>query len=207
MPYLPNELVQFYKESKDAIQKRLQEFENVPKEQYFYELCYCLCTPQSSAINAEKVVNKLFELDFRNNNFNPAEILASRKHYIRFHNQKAQRLLEMKSNYKKILKILEQNDTAFNKRELLVTIVKGFGYKESSHFLRNIGYKNLAIIDRHLLKNLLKCNVISEIPKNINKKKYLEIEERFLNFSQQINIPLDELDLLFWSYETGLILK
>ncbi len=207
MQFLPDELKLHYEQKKIAIKKRLTEFAGVTKEQYFYELCYCLCTPQSSAINADKVVKKLSELDFKNNSFNPVEILANRKHYIRFHNQKAQRLLEMKSNFEIIQDILNQDDTAFNKREQLVSTIKGFGYKESSHFLRNIGYKNLAIIDRHLLKNLLKCKVISEIPKNINKKMYLEIEDKFLKFAEQIGIPLDELDLLFWSYETGIILK
>ncbi len=85
--------------------------------------------------------------------------------------------------------------------------VKGLGYKESSHFLRNIGYKNLAILDRHILKNLKDLRVIRYIPKSLNKNKYLEIEDKFQNFSKRINISMDELDLLFWSIETGEVFR
>ena len=92
-------------------------------------------------------------------------------------------------------------------REFLVKNVKGHGYKEVSHFMRNIGYKNLSILDRHILKNLKKYKVIDEIPKSLTAKKYCEIEDKFLEFSKKINIPMDHLDLLFWSRETGEIFK
>jgi N-glycosylase/DNA lyase len=92
-------------------------------------------------------------------------------------------------------------------REWLIKNVKGIGYKESSHFLRNIGYKNLAILDRHILRNLEKFKVINKIPKTLNKKQYLSIEDKFYNFSKKIKIPMDELDLLFWSIETGKVFK
>jgi N-glycosylase/DNA lyase len=84
----------------------------------------------------------------------------------------------------------------------------GFGLKEASHFLRNIGSEfDLAILDRHIIKNLLRYGVIDEIPKSLTKKQYLMIEERMKKFSKKIGIPLAELDLLFWSEETGEIFK
>ncbi|MEM3584736.1 MAG: hypothetical protein QW193_05630, partial [Nitrososphaerales archaeon] len=80
--------------------------------------------------------------------------------------------------------------------------------KEASHFLRNIGLgKDFAILDRHILKNLKEFNVIKDIPKSISKKVYLDIENKMREFSKQINIPMDELDLLFWSKETSFIFK
>jgi len=80
--------------------------------------------------------------------------------------------------------------------------------KEASHFLRNIGLgKDLAILDRHILKNLKEYGVINEIPKSITKKVYIAIEDKMREFSKRINIPMDELDLLFWSKETGIIFK
>jgi len=85
--------------------------------------------------------------------------------------------------------------------------VLGMGYKESSHFLRNIGKRDLAIIDRHILKGLLRCGVLKSLPKTLSRKTYLEIEKQFQKFSEEINIPMDELDLLFWSMVTGEILK
>ena len=88
----------------------------------------------------------------------------------------------------------------------LVKNVKGLGLKEASHFLRNTGHENLAILDRHILKNLAKLNII-ELPKTLTPKIYFEIENKFQNFSKEVNIPMDELDLLFWSMETGEIFK
>ena len=95
-----------------------------------------------------------------------------------------------------------------NLRTEIVKAFKGIGYKESSHFLRNIGFgKDIAILDRHILKNLVKVNIIEEIPKTITPKKYLEIEEKMRIFCQKIGIDMDQLDLLFWSEETGEIIK
>ncbi len=207
MKQLPVELKKHYHKNRELIKKRLNEFAAIPKEVYFYELCYCICTPQSSAKNAEKVEQKLIEMDFLNQDINPVELLAKREHYIRFHNQKSKRLVEAKNKYPKLLEILDSSIAPIAKRERIVELIKGIGYKEASHFLRNIGYKNLAIIDRHLLKNLIKCGIIESIPKSISKTKYLEIEEKFKDYAKKVNISLDELDLLFWSYETGMILK
>ena len=92
-------------------------------------------------------------------------------------------------------------------REWLIKNIKGVGYKESSHYLRNIGYENLAILDRHILKNLNKHNVIDEIPRSLTKKKYLKIESKFKEFAGRVKIPMDELDLLFWAEQTGKVFK
>jgi thermostable 8-oxoguanine DNA glycosylase len=88
MKQLPIELKEHYLKNFKLIQQRLSEFASIPVENYFYELCYCICTPQSSARNAEKVEKKLIEMDFLNQDFNPVELLSNREHYIRFHNQK-----------------------------------------------------------------------------------------------------------------------
>ena len=93
-------------------------------------------------------------------------------------------------------------------REWLVANVRGLGYKEASHFLRNVGRgEELAILDRHVLKNLVKHNAIEEIPKTLTKKRYMEIEQKMKEFSQKVSIPLAHLDLLFWSEEAGRVFK
>jgi N-glycosylase/DNA lyase len=38
--------------------------------------------------------------------------------------------------------------------------VKGLGYKEASHFLRNIGVKGHAILDKHVMRCLADVGVI-----------------------------------------------
>lgn len=80
--------------------------------------------------------------------------------------------------------------------------------KEASHFLRNIGFSNnqIAILDRHILKNLKAQNLIKET-KIKSEKHYLEIEQIYLNYAKETNIPADELDLLWWSQENGEIFK
>jgi N-glycosylase/DNA lyase len=93
-------------------------------------------------------------------------------------------------------------------REWLVQNIKGIGYKEASHFLRNIGFgEKIAILDRHILKNLNQLGVIEELPKTISRAKYIWIEEKMKGFARQIDIPISHLDLLLWYKETGEIFK
>jgi len=115
-------------------------------------------------------------------------------------------LIEFKEN-KQILSELKKLKCNKVKREFLVRNVKGLGYKEASHFLRNTGHRDLAILDRHILKNLAKLKVIKEVPNSLGASKYLEIEDRFSKFSSKVGIAMDELDLLFWSMETGKVFK
>ncbi len=203
----PSYIVDKYKELKTPIRNRLKEFSLVPESEYFYELCFCICTPQSRARNAFQVVEKLKKVDFYNKPFNPVKLLNHKDHYVRFHNQKANRLQKLISTYPKVLELLNSNLSSFDKRNGIKELVDGFGYKEASHFLRNIGYRDLAVLDRHILKHLVICKALKEVPKVGSAKQYFEVEKKFLKFAQNVGIPIDELDLLFWSYETGEILK
>ncbi len=207
MAFLPNMLYSKYQLLKEPIKKRLADFAAVAEDEYFYELCYCICTPQSKAKSAAVVQKKLKELDFLNNNLNPVDILRDPDNYIRFHNEKAERLMSAKELFPQISDVLHSEISIFEIRDWIIDNFKGMGMKESSHFLRNIGKKGLAILDRHVLKHLLLCEVILEPPRSLNKKKYKDIEFLFTVFSEEISISIDELDLLFWSYETGEILK
>ena len=132
---------------------------------------------------------------------------------VRFKNQKAEYIVEAKklfliNNKISIKPKIEHINSVLNKREWLVKNVKGMGYKESSHFLRNIGFgEEIAILDRHILKNLKLFGVIKVIPKTLSAKKYSEIEKKMINFSKQIKIPLKHLDLVLWYRDTGEIFK
>jgi N-glycosylase/DNA lyase len=81
------------------------------------------------------------------------------------------------------------------------------GMKEASHVLRNIGYRGIAIIDRHILTHMVQCGIIADDTVPSSQKKYLEIEAKWLHFASDIRIDPDELDLVFWSLQTGEILK
>ncbi len=202
-----DELRRDYAGSRTRIRARLEEFARVPQAEYFYELVYCLLTPQSSAVNAAKAVERLREADFLSRDFDPSVVLFRKEHYIRFHNTKAMRLLEAKRGLPGILAALGEESSPPEKRSWFVRNVKGLGWKEASHFLRNIGYRDLAILDRHILKNLRRHRIIRTLPKSLTPSRYQSIERRFRRFAEELAIPMDELDLLFWSRETGEILK
>lgn len=196
-----------FAELRPQILARLEDFRRVPPEQRFYELCYCLCTPQSKAENADAVVKILQEQEFERTGFNPVSILRDKAHYIRFHETKAQRLLKVREEWLHIASVLDSALGDEQKREWLVENVDGMSWKEASHYLRNIGYRNLAILDRHTLKHLVRCGVFAEVPNIAGKARYLAAGESFKRFAEHIGIAMDELDLYFWASEAGLILK
>lgn len=209
---LSPELLEFYNKTKHLILNRLEDFTHIPSENYFYEFCYCICTPQSKARNALIIQNVLQEADFYKTPFDTTELLRQKENYVRFHNVKSARLLESRSYFKNILDLIlnfkqKHSEDSFILRDEIVNQVNGFGMKESSHFLRNIGFRNLAILDRHILHHLEQLEVIPLGTKITNNKKYREIENLFKEYSEEIQIPMDELDLLFWSFQTGEILK
>ncbi|MDQ1265484.1 MAG: N-glycosylase/DNA lyase [Bacteroidota bacterium] len=204
---LPELLLDKYMELKPVINSRLKEYTQVAEKDYFYELCYCLMTPQTKAESAFKVQIKLTAANLYNQPFNPSEILGDKAHYIRFHNAKSLAILQARDRFNDVLSILKSKNEAKAKRQWLDQTIKGIGMKESSHFLRNIGYRGLAILDRHILKHLVGCGVFNENPNISTESRYLEVENKFQEFADSVRITMDELDLLFWSYETGRILK
>ncbi len=197
-----NKVRSYYKPKRLLIKKRLAEFSK--NKDYFYELCFCLLTPQSNAKKCYECIQILKKKDFLNKTFDVKKYL---KNKTRFYRNKSNYLIQYKKNHRKIIDIIKKTEDSKQIRKYLVENIKGIGHKEASHFLRNIGYRNLAILDRHILKNLKSLDIIESIPKILDKNKYLEIEQRFYNFSREINIPMDELDLLFWSIETGEIFR
>ena len=197
-----------YQDRKEAIKRRLNEFCQVLPSDYFYELAYCLLTPQSSAVHAESVIAKLKSERFFETGFHPEHILRQKIHYVRFHRTKSKHLLRVREEFPDIVEMLQRETASNEMREWLVKNVKGLGYKEATHFLRNIGKNDgLAILDRHILRNLKRFGAIRSLPQTVSKKHYLRIEKKMQEFASRLSIPQDELDLLFWSMETGEIRK
>lgn len=207
------ELLKDYRKRKKEIKRRLEDFKHVYKKRdkdIFSELCFCILTPQAKAVSCDAAIRRL---ERRNLLFAGArkEIRTCLKG-VRFPNNKARYLIEAREFFKngKGLDVKSKIDTrdVFKTREWLVRNIKGFGYKEASHFLRNIGFgKDLAILDRHILKNLKNYKVIKEIPRALSKEEYMWIEGKMRKFFKRVNISMEEVDLLFWSMETGMIFK
>ncbi|MHC1631467.1 MAG: N-glycosylase/DNA lyase [Methanotrichaceae archaeon] len=205
----------FHDSIKDEIAARLDEFRGVWEtgndRDLFAELAFCLLTPQSRARTCWSAVQRLRENDllFTGSSDQISEELPG----IRFKTRKAIYIVKAREQFTKdgrifIRPLVSGFSDSYKAREWLVKNVKGLGHKEASHFLRNIGLgENLAILDRHILKNLKLLGVVKEIPKSLTKKKYLEIEENMKKFSEKTGIFMSHLDLVLWSKETGKIFK
>ncbi len=188
-------------EIKEVVDRRIKEFENADDK--FGEMCFCILTANSSAEMGIKIQENLHDEFCNSSKDELRERLKG--HGYRFPNR-AEYICHNRK-YTDIDKILNSFSDEQRAREWLAKNVKGFGYKEASHFMRNIGYKNLAIIDRHILRVMEKHGLIDGIPKSLNKERYLSIEKKLEEMACKLDITLSELDLYMWYMETGKILK
>ncbi|MBI5355214.1 MAG: N-glycosylase/DNA lyase [Candidatus Aenigmarchaeota archaeon] len=197
-----------YGKRKKDIKKRLMDFRETgkDKEKTRLEMFFCLCTPQSKALSCWSAISEMKEKGLLDNGSKGeiSKLISSKG--VRFKNNKARYIIEARGKFADVWNVLNAKKPQ-EAREWLVENINGYGYKEASHFMRNSGYRELAILDRHILKNLEKLGVIDSVPKALTKKNYFEIENRFREFSEKTGIPMDELDLLFWAEEAGLIFK
>jgi len=222
-----------YNLKREKIRERLNQFEKFFNEPYswsyagnelrlipseakddhriFEELSFCIFTANTSAEMGLRAVDAVrnvlitgsagdmtrrLEGVYRFNNVRPAHIIHTRDYLKNSLN------FELK---KKIKSFRDKNELrdffALNKG------IKGLAYKESSHFLRNIGFKGYAILDKHIINSLHEFRFLPTNDKPKNPRNYLEIEQKFIDFSKQVGIGMDELDLLLWSRKNGRILK
>ena len=189
------------------IQDRLTQFSAVKKKgiaEIFKELCFCIMTANCGA---EKCIEIHEKIGFDFLSLNEQNLIKKFKEYgYRFPNVRSNYIINARAYQNDILRQVSNTSDESELREWLVKNVKGLGYKEASHFARNIGYKNLAIIDFHIIDLLVKHNII-EKPKHLSKSKYLEIESILKDLGNKLNLNLAELDLYLWYLETGRILK
>ena len=194
-----------YRIKKDRIKENLKKFKSVSEDKWIDELIFCTLTPQSNAQKCWQAVREIKKISEKSEE-SIKNILRTK---TRFHNNKTNYILHNLNNWNGIKnKINKEKLNPIELRNWLSENIKGYGLKEASHFLRNIGLSNnkITILDRHILKNLKELKIIDE-DKIKNKRDYLEKEKRFINFSKEVKIPIDELDLLFWSNENGEIFK
>jgi|SRR3989338_1371433 len=222
-----------YINKKQKIQERLNQFEKFFSEPYswhyasgelkllpseakddyrlFEELAFCIFTANTSAEMGAKAVDAVrnvlingsademtrrLEGIYRFNNIRPAHIIHTRNYLKNTLNFQLKNKIKSFKNKDEL-----RNFFALNKD------VKGLGMKEASHFLRNIGFRGYAILDRHIINSLNEFGVLSTNDKPKNAKEYLETEQKFIDFSKQAGIDMNELDLLLWSRKNGRILK
>jgi len=188
------------------INSRVQEFKEIDKksnDELFKELCFCILTANFNAEKSIKIQNKIGECFLTDSKDVLAQKLRDCGH--RFPNTRANYISESikcKDSLGAIVQIHDGNVL----RDWIVENVKGLGYKEASHFLRNVGFDDYAIIDFHIVDLLVDYKLI-EKPKTITKRKYMLIENLLKKLARKTGLTLAELDLYLWYMETGKILK
>ncbi len=208
-------LKQAYKKKRTSIRERLGDFKKIiaqaDDKRLFEELAFCICTAGASAKmgirsveamksslpngSLKRLQTTLYGVH-RFPNARPAYIVHTREYLKREYNFQIRDL------------ILSFNDP-LGRRDFFAKNknIKGIGYKEASHFLRNIGFSGYAILDKHIIGTLYELGVIESPKPPTTRDRYLQVEDRLKGFADDIGIHIDELDLLLWSEKTGEILK
>ncbi len=180
-------------------------FEKKSEKDWFSELCFCLLTANTSSEMGIRMQNSLgfegfYEL--------PEKKLAKRLRELkyRFYNRRAEFIVKARKHFgvKEKVKEFENEREA---RDYLQKNVTGLGFKEASHFLRNTGSDNVAILDRHVIKIMNEYKLIPEPPKYVNASNYLKLESRLDNFAEKTGLNHSQLDLYLWYMKTGKVLK
>ncbi|MDD5650017.1 MAG: hypothetical protein PHF86_06340 [Candidatus Nanoarchaeia archaeon] len=163
----------------------------------FYNLCFCVLVPQTKFKTVLSVINMLKDEKFYARPIH-REALLKIISTIRFKNRKVDYLLAAKYKfeefYKKLSPLLESERDTRAIRSFVVGEIKGIGLKAASHFLRNLGIEDLAIVDTHILQHL--C---------VTGKKFdyfsIEDEVRARAISQGVSVAV--YDALVWGQRSG----
>lgn len=221
------ELIALKDTIKPYVEKRLAEFKELgktgkttfdfrPFADYVYtadifsELCFCLLTANSSALMGIKLQIKIGIEGFRNLSLEELEReISSAGH--RFARQRAERIVKAREKFESVMELLNGSKDGKSIRDLLSDTcskykVQGFGLKEASHFLRNIGFEDIAIVDRHIFRYLKEKKLLPDY-KTITRKIYLEAERRLEEICHKLGMSQAELDLYIFYYKTGKVLK
>jgi N-glycosylase/DNA lyase len=192
---------------KKLVDARIGEFKQnggKTSREIFKELCFCILAANFNAERSIEIQKKIGDGFLTLPLPQLAEELKALGH--RYPETRARYIVEARRYADSLKEIISSFKDANSLREWLVKNVKGIGFKEASHFLRNIGFSDLAIIDFHIVNVLSKYGLINEF-KTMTRKRYLEIESILRKIARCLNISLAELDLFLWYLETGKVLK
>ncbi|HJQ68922.1 MAG TPA: N-glycosylase/DNA lyase [Blastocatellia bacterium] len=209
------ELKQIYPQKRREIRSRLAEFEEVGRtasdEKLFEELVFCIYTAGASARMGLRSVEAVRPVLI---NGTLRDIQRALDHKHRWPEARGAYTYETREYLReraglRMRELLSSFETADERRDFFAANpgVRGLGYKEGSHFLRNVGFRGYAILDKHILARLAEFGVIESPKPPSTKKRYLDLEQKLKLFSERIDIDFDELDLLLWYTKTGEILK
>lgn len=188
-----------YEEARPKVEERWKEFVELGKNgselELFSELSFCVLTANWSAKGGIKAQKEIGIDGFVKLEIDELEY-ALRKVGHRFPSMRAQYIVSNRWIIGTIRHLFVL--PYYQIREFLVRNIKGIGWKEASHFLRNVGYGEVAILDKHILRLMMENGLIDSIPKGWTKKKYLDYENRLKVLEKHFNEPIGKLDLYLW---------
>ena len=204
-----------HKKRRGEIRTRLKEFEQIGRngtDQHLWEeMVFCFFTGGCSARMGLKSLEAVRPMLMDADQPALAKALTGRHRYPNARSRYivASREFLTKHCGMKLRNKLKNFDCDLERRDWLVREkgIKGLGYKEASHYLRNIGFRGYAILDKHVLNCLAELKIIDDPKPPNTRSRYLTIEESLKKLTDEIGIDFDELDLVLWSMKTGVILK
>ena len=197
------------------IRARLAEFRDVWRagadERLWEEMVYCIFTAGASARMGLSSVEAVRPLLAQGTHEELADALASKHRYP-----------NARAGYIVVTREFLRRDCRMRLRERLAGFadpierrdwlarergIKGLGYKEASHYLRNVGFGGYAILDKHIMRSLAELGMADSPQPPSTRARYLAAEETMRRLARRVGIDFDELDLVLWSLKTGEILK
>ncbi|HKP47306.1 MAG TPA: N-glycosylase/DNA lyase [Pyrinomonadaceae bacterium] len=212
-----NDIRATYAARRKEIRKRINEFREVWRsgsdDRLWEELVFCIFTAGASArmgISAIEAVRPLLAQGRQRDMTRalrragahrfpverPGYIVVTRN-FLREHCN-----MELRKKLLSFQDPLERRDWLAQEKR-----IKGLGYKESSHFLLNIGVRGYAILDKHVMNCLCDLQIVETPKPPTTRSRYLEVEQKLKAFAADVGIDFDELDLVLWSMKTGEVLK
>ncbi|MCS7132472.1 MAG: N-glycosylase/DNA lyase [Aigarchaeota archaeon] len=194
-------------EIRRMVEDRLSSFKEVGRGSpggLFKELAFCILAANFTASGSMKIIDALGDRLLKLDVGSLERELRRLGH--RYPHARAEYIVSARNMLGEVVRVLRAGGGSRRIREWLVKNVKGLGYKEASHFLRNIGYDDVAIIDFHIIRLLHRYGLIPEV-KRLGKKRYLEIEKLLSEVASQVGMTMAELDLYLWYMDSGKILK
>ena len=216
-PVTVERVIATHRARRKEIKARLSEFDEVWRDgsdvRIWEELVYCIFTAGASARMGLNSVSALRPMLLDAEPEEMTQVLKKAGAH-RFPSARPRYIVSTRNYFRAdfgmaLRKKLQSFTDPIERRDWLAQEkqIKGLGYKEASHFLRNIGIKGYAILDKHVMRCLTEVGVVDGPKPPANRKRYLEVEQRYLRFAKEIKIDADELDLVLWSMKTGEVLK
>ena len=204
-----------HSERREEIRTRLEEFRAIKCERnddrLWEEMVFCFFTGGCSAVMGLRSLERVRPLLKTGTE---TQLAGSLSGVHRYPNERARYIVESRNFLRedcdlRLTERLEGFDSDIERRDWLAREkgIKGLGYKEASHFLRNVGYRGYAILDKHVLRCMAELKIIDEPKPPNTRARYLTVEGKLRGLTNTVGIDFDELDLVLWSIKTGMILK